>query len=64
MSSDLISLEWIQMQIEDRTEIICLQKEAIDELFKLLSGYMTADELDGLPCIKKINLAAKIYARL
>lgn len=62
--SDLMSLDWIQMQIEDRAEIICLQKEVIDELFKLLSGYMTADELDSLPCIKKINLAAKIYARL
>lgn len=64
MSSDLISLEWIQMQIEDRTEIICLQKEVIDELFRLLSKYMPADELDALPCIEKINQAAKIYARL
>lgn len=47
---------------ERQNEIIRIQSEAIDELFRLLSMYIAAEELDSLPVIEKINRAAMIRA--
>ena len=47
---------------ESQNEIIRIQSEAIDELFRLLSMYIAAEELDSLPVIEKINRAAMIRA--
>ena len=43
-----------------QSEVIRLQSECIDDLFCLLSQYMTATELDKLPVIDKINDATRI----
>lgn len=40
--------------------VIDLQKEAIDELFRTLAMHLSADELDGLPALNKINMAVKL----
>lgn len=47
---------------ERQNEIIRIQSEAIDELLRLLSMYIAAEELDSLPVIEKINRAAMIRA--
>jgi len=47
---------------ESQSEIIRLQSEVIDELFKTLSQHMTAMELDKLPVIDKIDRAASLRA--
>lgn len=47
---------------ESQSEIIRLQSEAIDELFRLLCQHMTALELDKLPVIDKIDRAASLRA--
>lgn len=43
-----------------QSEIIRLQAEIIDELFRLLTQHLTAIELDKLPVIEKINDVARI----
>ena len=43
-----------------QSEIIRLQAEIIDELFRLLAQHLTAIELDKLPVIEKINDVARI----
>lgn len=48
--------------IETYSVIIDLMKAAIDELFRIVCQYMTTEELDSLPCVKKINEAAKLKA--
>ena len=45
---------------ESQSEIIRIQSEVIDDLFRLLSQHIAADELDSLPVIKKINRAAML----
>ena len=45
---------------ESQSEIIRIQSEVIDDLFRLLSQYMEAEELDSLPVIEKINRAASL----
>lgn len=47
-----------------QSEIIRLQSEVIDELFRLLAMHLEAEELDRLPCIEKINRAAAIRTEL
>lgn len=54
MISDVI--DHIQMRmIVNQSEQIRLQGEIIDEIFSLLCQYVSADELDQLPCVNKIN---------
>ena len=49
------------VEIVDRqNHIISMQSEIINELFKLLGMYMTSEELDNLPVVNKINMAAEI----
>lgn len=45
---------------ESQSEIIRIQSEVIDDLFRLLSQHMEAEELDNLPVIEKINRAASL----
>ncbi len=47
---------------ESQSEIIRIQSEVIDDLFRLLSQYMEADEIDSLPVIAKVNRAASLRA--
>lgn len=49
------------IEIVDRqTAIVKLQADIINELFRLLSQHISAEELDALPVIDKINLAAQM----
>jgi hypothetical protein len=48
------------MIILQYSEIIRLQKEALDELYSILSQYLAADELDRLPCVEKMSKAAEL----
>ena len=51
----------IQLQlIESQNEIIRLQSECIDELFRLLAMHIELEELSHIPAIDKINEAARI----
>ena len=46
--------------VETQNVIIRLQAGAISELFCLLSQHITADELDSLPVIEQVNMAAEL----
>ena len=46
--------------IETQNTIIKLQSDVINELFSILSQHLQAEELDSLPMIKKINIAARL----
>lgn len=48
--------------MERQSAIIRLQSSVIDDLFLLLAQHISADEADRLPCIEKINLAARLRA--
>lgn len=50
--------------VDLQNEIIRIQSNVIDELFRLLSQYVTSEELDSLPVIAEINLAAQIRAEI
>lgn len=43
-----------------QSEIIKIQSDAIDELFKLLMQHINAEEADALPVVAMINHAAEI----
>lgn len=45
---------------EAQSEIINIQKDVIDELFRLLAMHLSAAELDSLEVIDKINEAAAL----
>lgn len=49
---------------ENQSEIIRLQSEVIDELYRLLAQHMEADELDRIPAVDKINQAAALRLEL
>lgn len=44
----------------DQTVAMELQKDIINELFREVSKYISAEELDSLECIKEINEAASL----
>lgn len=44
--------------IERQSVIISIQSGIINDLFQLLSQYVTLDELDKMPVVAKINAAA------
>ena len=50
--------------VDLQNEIIRIQSNVIDELFRLLSQHVTSEELDSLPVIAEINLAAQIRAEI
>lgn len=50
--------------VDLQNEIIRIQSNVIDELFRLLSQHVTLEELDSLPVIAEINLAAQIRAEI
>lgn len=60
MMADVIDHIKMRM-IVNQSEQIRLQKEIIDELFSLLCQHVSADELDHLPCVKKINHVAALH---
>jgi hypothetical protein len=50
--------------VDQQNKIIRIQSGAIDKLFRLLSQHIAAEELDNLPVIADINLAAQIRAEI
>jgi len=50
--------------VETQSQIIRLQSEAINDLFKLLAQHVSADELDRHPSVENINLAAALRAEI
>lgn len=60
MMEDVIDHIKMRM-IVNQQEQIRLQKEIIDEIFLLLCQYVSADELDHLPCVAKINHVAMLH---
>ncbi|MBQ6968056.1 MAG: hypothetical protein IJP84_09175 [Lachnospiraceae bacterium] len=50
--------------MERQNEIIRLQADSINELFKLLIEHISVEEADSLPVLKKINLAAELRAEI
>ena len=46
--------------VENQNVIISIQSGVIKDLFNLLSQYMTAEEMDTLPQVDKINIAARL----
>ena len=43
-----------------QNKVISIQSEIINELFQLLGQHVAPDEMDQLPQVQKINLAAEI----
>lgn len=56
MNSNLVEV------VEKQSSIISIQAGVIRDLFNLLSQYMSAEELDALPEVDRINTAAQIAA--
>lgn len=50
--------------IENQNTIISIQSGIIKDLFDLLSQYMTVEEIDALPQVDKINIAARLATRV
>ena len=50
--------------LEKQHRIIEIQAGIINELFRLLSMHIDAEEMDALPVVSKINEAAKIREEL
>lgn len=50
--------------VENQNVIISIQSGVIKDLFNLLSQYMTAEEMDALPQVDKINTAARLAAKV
>ena len=46
--------------IDTQNTIIKMQSEVINEALRLLLQYMTAEEVDNLPLVDKINRIAKL----
>lgn len=61
MMSDAI--REIKLEIfESQSEIIRIQSEVINDLFRLLGQHLEANELDRLPVIEKMNKVAAFQA--
>lgn len=58
MNSNLVEV------VEKQSSVISIQAGVIRDLFNLLSQYMSAEELDALPEVDRINTAAQIAADL
>lgn len=55
-------LEGMSQAMETQNVIIRLQSDVIAELFLMLGQHMSSSEMDALPCVRKINLAAELRA--
>lgn len=55
-------LEGMSRAMETQNTIIKLQSDVIAELFLMLGQHLSASEMDTLPCVRKINLAAELRA--
>lgn len=56
MNSNLVEV------VEKQSSVISIQAGVIRDLFNLLSQYISAEELDALPEVDRINTAAQIAA--
>lgn len=56
MNSNLVEV------VEKQSSVKSIQAGVIRDLFNLLSQYMSAEELDALPEVDRINTAAQIAA--
>jgi hypothetical protein len=59
-----MTLKTLLDTIDKQEKIMDLQKDVINDLFRLLSLHISAEELNGLDAVKKINLAAQIRAEI
>ena len=59
-----MTLKTLLDTIDKQEKIMDLQKDVINDLFRLLSLHISAKELNGLDAVKKINLAAQIRAEI
>ena len=50
--------------IERQNEIIRIQSDSVNELFRLLMEHITVEEADRLPVLKKLNNAAELKAEI
>ena len=50
--------------VENQNTVISIQSGIIKDLYDLLSQYMTVEEMDALPQVDKINIAARLTARV
>lgn len=50
--------------VENQNVIISIQSGVIKDLFNLLSQNMTAEEMDTLPQVDKINIAARLTTKV
>ena len=50
--------------IERQNEIIRIQSDSVNELFRLLMEHISVEEADRLPVLKKLNYAAEIKAEI
>ncbi|MFQ9567931.1 MAG: hypothetical protein ACLR03_04625 [Roseburia inulinivorans] len=50
--------------VENQNVIISIQSGVIKDLFNLLNQYMTAEEIDTLPQVDKINIAARLTTKV
>ena len=58
-------VDGVVLQVVDtQNEIIRLQAEVIRDLFSTLGQYMCAEELDAMPAVKKINIAADLKKQI
>lgn len=55
-------LEGMSRAMETQNTIIRLQSDVIAELFLMLGQHLSASEMDTLPCVREINLAAELRA--
>lgn len=46
--------------VERQAAVIKMQADIINELFQLLGQHIAAEEMDQLPCVQKINEAARL----
>jgi hypothetical protein len=50
--------------IEIQNEIIKLQSDSINELFRILAQHLTPDEIKTIPTLSAMSRAAKLNAQL
>ena len=56
----MTAIEVIEMQ----NEIIKLQSDSINELFRILAQHLTPDEIKTIPTLSAMSRAAKLNAEL
>lgn len=50
--------------VENQNTVISIQSGIIKDLFDLLSQYMTVEEMDALPQVDKISIAARLATKV